>query len=161
MIHAPGAALGASDPTRRYAVREGDRVLLPGLTRSEAEAACTWLAALDPVDHPLALAQVVLPVVLTDGAGPYLVDASGALVLALGPHPGIAGANVAMGARVPGHAVGLVRRIGPAGWAWLARAEVGEADRVVALDALHALSDLGGLVGWATEWAGITPADVL
>ena len=40
-------------------------VLLPGLTRPEADEACRWLGAMAGDDRPLALAEVALPVVLT------------------------------------------------------------------------------------------------
>ena len=39
------APLAAGDPTRCHAVTTDGRVLLPGLTRPGAEAACGWLCA--------------------------------------------------------------------------------------------------------------------
>ena len=130
-------------------------VLLPGLTRPEADDACRWLRAMAGDDRPLALAEVALPVVLTDGAGPHLLDADGGLVLALGPHPAIADALVAMGAPTPLHAVGLVTRVGGGGWAWMARARVPDSGRVDALDELEAVVDAPGLRSWAARWAGV------
>jgi len=155
VIRAPDAPLGGGDPTRRHAVRADGLVLLPGLTRPEADDACRWLGAMAGDDRPLALAEVALPVVLTDGAGPHLLDADGSLVLALGPHPAIAGALVAMGAPTPLHAVGLVTRVGGGGWAWLARARVADSGRVDALDGLEAVVDASGLRSWAARWAAV------
>ncbi len=149
--------MAAGDPTRVHGVRAGERVLMPGLTRPEAEAACGWLARVHPGDRSLALAEVALPVVLSDGAGPHLLDAGGALVLALGPHPSLPGARMAMGAAPPRYVVGLVRAIGDGGWIWVARAEVDEADRVAALDELDAVEDRTALSSWAAVRAGVIP----
>lgn len=151
------AAMAGGDPTRAFAVAADGRTLMPGLTRPEADDACRWLAGLGPADRLLALAEVALPVVLTDGAGPHLLDAHGVLVLALAPHPRLAGARVAMGGPAPRHCVGLVRPHPGGGWGWLARAEVDEADRVAALDSLDAVRDMPGLASWASEWAGVIP----
>ncbi|MBM3665710.1 MAG: hypothetical protein FJW92_07950, partial [Actinobacteria bacterium] len=84
VIRAPDAPLGGGDPTRRHALRAGDLELLPGLTRSEAESAAAWMQSVPAPDRHLALAEVALPVLLTDGAGPHLLGADGALVLVLG-----------------------------------------------------------------------------
>ena len=132
VIRAPDAPLGGGDPTRRHAVLADGLVLLPGLTRPEADDACRWLGAMASDDRPLALAEVALPVVLTDGAGPHLLDADGGLVLALGPHPALAGGRVAMGAPTPLHAVGLVTRVGGGGWAALRRRDSVRAARAQA-----------------------------
>lgn len=158
MIRAPDAPMAAGDPTRVHALRAADRVLMPGLTRPEAQAACAWLDRVPPPDRPLALAEVALPVVLTDGAGPHLLDADGGLVLALGPHPAIAGARVAMGAASPLHAVGLVRPLGNGGWIWLVRAHVEDAGRVAALDELDGLPDADAIAAWAAVRAGAVPS---
>ena len=157
VIRAPDAPLGGGDPTRRHAVRDGARVLMPGLTAPEAEAVATWLAEIPEPDRALALAEVALPVLLTDGAGPHLLDAHGSLVLVLGPHPRIEGAHVAMGAPAPRHALGAVRRRAGGGWIWLARAEVPEAGRIAALDGVAAAPDRAALAAWAGEWAGVIP----
>ncbi len=154
----PDAPMAASDPTRVHAVRADGRVLMPGLTRPEAQGACAWLRDVPAPDRWLALAEVALPVVLTDGAGPHLLDADGGLVLVLAPHPSIASAHVAMGAPSPLHAVGAVRRVGEGGWMWLARAQVDDAGRVAALDALDAVTDPEGLAGWAAMRAGAVPS---
>lgn len=156
-MRAADALLAAGDPTRGHAVSDDGRLLLPGLTRPEAEAACVWLATVDPRNRPLVLAEVALPVVLTEGAGPHLLDAPGTLVLVLGPQPHIAGAHVAMGAPSPRYAVGVVREIGGGGWLWLARAEVAEADRVAALDGADGSVGDDALRAWAREWAAAIP----
>lgn len=154
----PDAPMAAGDPTRVHAVRADGRVLMPGLTRPEAQGACAWLRDVPVPDRWLALAEVALPVVLTDGAGPHLLDADGGLVLVLAPHPSIAAAHVAMGAPSPLHAVGAVRRVGEGGWMWMARAQVDDAGRVAALDALDAVTDPEGLAGWAAMRAGAVPS---
>jgi len=94
------------------------------------------------------LVAVVLPVVLSDGAGPYVIDASGGLVLVLGPHRRLPGGLVAMGPAEPDHAIGLVERSG-AGWRWIARAEVAPADRIAALDELDEVADRPAAAAWA------------
>ena len=157
MIRAPDAPLGGGDPTRRYALGTGGTTVMPGLTRPEAEAAAEWLADVPAADLPLVLAEVALPVLLSDGAGPHLLGADGALVLVLAAHPRLEGMHVAMGAPSPGHAVGAVRRLRGGGWVWMARAEVADDLRVAALDALDAVADAAALMAWADEWAGAIP----
>lgn len=157
VIRAPDAPLGGGDPTRRHALRAGDLELLPGLTRSEAESAAAWMQSVPAPDRHLALAEVALPVLLTDGAGPHLLGADGALVLVLGAHPRLQGTHVAMGAPSPLHAVGAVRPLSAGGWIWLAGALVPDAQRVAALDGLEAVADATGLRAWAGEWAGAIP----
>jgi hypothetical protein len=161
--HAP---LAGGDPTRCHAIRADGRELLPGLTRPEADAAAGWLSHMPNADRCLVLVEVTLPVVLSDGAGPHLLDGSGALVLALGPHPHIAGARVAMGAappgppaapRAPSHVVGVVAPQPAGGWLWLARAEVAEHERVAALDGADQATGPPDLRRWADTWAGAVP----
>jgi hypothetical protein len=154
VIRADDAPMAGGDPTRRYAVAADGQVLLPGLTRDEAARACEWLGGLPAADRGMALAEVALPVVLTDGAGPHLLDAAGRLVLVLGTHPALPDADLAMGQAGAGYVVGLVRRVGDGGWAWLAVANLHEEERVAALDELDALADGRGLRGWAQGWAG-------
>lgn len=154
MIRADDAPMAGGDPTRRHAVVVDGRVLMPGLTRDEAARACDWLAGFDPADHSMALAEVALPVVLTDGAGPHLLDAGGTLVLVLGPHPALADARMAMGQAGRGYAVGLVRPVGGGGWAWLVRTEAADIERVAVLDDLDAVADWPGAREWAQRWAG-------
>lgn len=151
LVASEGAALGAPDPTRRWALRFPDgAVRFPGVTRIEGFAAAEALAG-EP-DPDRALVQVTLPVVLSDGAGPHLVDVSGRLVLALGPHPRIAGTSVAMGDAAPDHAVGLVERAGDGPlWRWVALARVGPEERVAALDAIDAAADRDAARRWEAD----------
>ncbi len=149
IVARPDAPAGASDATRRWALRMDDGVeRFAGVTRVEAAAAGPALQALGPDGWDDGLVEIVLPVVLSDGAGPYLLDADGRITLVLGPHPAITGAHVAMGHPAPGHHVGLVARAGAA-WRWLARAEVDPAGRVAALDALDACPGLPEALRWA------------
>jgi hypothetical protein len=154
LVASDGAPLGSSDPTRRWALRFPDgTVRFPGVTRVEGFAAAGALAA--AADPDRALVQVTLPVVLSDGAGPHLVDADGRLVLALGPHPRIGGAAVAMGEAAPHHAIGLVEPLAQAPlWRWIVRAWVAPADRVAALDALDAAADRAAAEAWERDRRG-------
>jgi hypothetical protein len=63
-----------------------------------------------------------------------------------------------MGAPSPRHAVGLVRPLGDGGWLWLARAEVDDAARVPALDALDAAGDARAVAEWVAVRAGAIPS---
>jgi len=141
LVACEGAVLGSSDPTRRWALRFPDGTeRFAGVSRIEGFAVAEALAGVAEPDR--VLVRVTLPVVLSDGAGPHLVDADGRLVLALGAHPRIAGTSVAMGEAAPAHAIGLVERAGDGPlWRWVARAQVAPADRVTALDALDAAAD--------------------
>jgi hypothetical protein len=131
-------------------------VRFPGVTRPEGEAAAPWLAALAPPEWDRALVPIVLPVVLSDGAGPYLLDAEGRLILAVAPHPRIADARLAMGPAEPRHPIGLVRQApGGGGWRWLARAEVAPERRLEALDALDALDAEAEVEVWAARFASV------
>lgn len=144
-VAAPSAPLASGDPTRRHGVEMDGAVLFPGLTRPEADAVASWLGGVE------APAQVLVPVeigvVLSDGAGPHLLDPAGALVLVLGPHSHIAGAYVAMGSPSPLHAIGAVEDHGTH-WEWRARRDVPEPDRVRALDSLDACPDTDALAKW-------------
>ena len=131
---------------------------MPGLTRPEADAAARWLAAVPDADRHLALAEVALAVLLSDGAGPYLLGADGELILVLGPHPHIAGVHVAMGGQPSEHRVGAVGPLPDGGWLWLARAGVQDDQRVPALDSVAAVAAMAGLTAWAREWAGTVPS---
>ncbi len=155
LVASEGAALGSSDHTRRWALRFPDgAVRFPGVTRIEGFAAAAALAG--QADPGRALVQVTLPVVLSDGAGPHLVDADGRLVLALGPHPHVAGASVAMGEAAPDHVVGLVEPAGGGGglWRWVARARVAAEGRVAALDAIDAAPDRDAASRWERDHRG-------
>lgn len=151
LVASGGAALGSSDPTRRWALRFPDgAVRFAGVTRIEGFAAAEALAG-EP-DPGRALVRVTLPVVLSDGAGPHLVDADGRLVLALGPHPHVAGTSVAMGEAAPDHAIGLVEPAGDGGlWRWVALARVAPGGRVAALDAIDAAPDRAAAARWERE----------
>lgn len=149
IVARPDAPAGASDATRRWALVMADGVeRFPGVTRVEGAAAGPALAALGPDGWDDGLVEIVLPVVLSDGAGPYLLDAGGRITLVLGEHPAIAGAHVAMGHPAPAHRIGLVARAGTV-WRWLARADVDAAGRVAALDALDACPGLPEALRWA------------
>jgi hypothetical protein len=154
LVGSDGAALGSSDPTRRWALRFADgSVRFAGVTRIEGFAAAAALAR-EP-DPGRALVQVTLPVVLSDGAGPHLVDADGRLVLALGPHPHVAETWVAMGEAAPDHAIGLVEPAGDGGlWRWVTRARVVPEGRVAALDALDAAPDREAAARWERQHPG-------
>ena len=152
-VAAPSAPLASGDPTRRHGVEVDGAVLFPGLTRPEADAVAGWLGTVEA--PPQVLVPVEIGVVLSDGAGPHLLDASGALVLVLGPHSHVAGAHVAMGAPSPLHAIGAVEDQGTH-WVWRARRDVPEADRVGALDSLDACPDADALVGWGAGGDGPT-----
>jgi|GEM_PF-462627 len=159
-IPAPDAPLGAPDVTRRWALDLGDGPCFPGLTPEEADRAAPALGALDPAARAGALVPVQLPVLLTDGAGPHLVDVAGRLLLAVGAHGDDGDARVAMGPEGPGwEIVGVVRPapVAPL-WRWTARARVAPAARVPALDALLAAAGAAALSAWEARWdAGEDP----
>jgi len=99
---------------------------------------------------------VTLPAVLSDGAGPHLLDADGRLILAVAEHPRIDGARVAMGPAEPRHPIGLVRPAPRwAGWRWLARADVAPERRLEALDALDALGAPAEAEAWAARFGEV------
>ncbi len=128
--------------------------MFPGLTGPEASAATPILDALD--DRSRALVRIALPVLLTEGAGPHLLDADGRLTLAVGPHPGDDAWRVAMGEPSGAQRVGVVTPIDPdrLAWRWLAVAEIVEAERVAALDALVAATDPSALEVWERDPMG-------
>ncbi len=155
IVAAPRAPIASGDVSRRWALAAPDGVArFAGVTRPEGQAAAAAMADIDPGRWDRLLVQVTLAVVLSDGAGPYLLDARGRLTLVLGPHRGISHAHVTMGDAVPLHAIGLTRRLadGPV-WEWVARADVPPAGPAEALDALDELTDSGG----AGEWEGSLP----
>jgi hypothetical protein len=153
VVAAPAAPAGAPDPTRRWALRmPGGEERFPGVTPPEGRAAAPVLEGMDPDGRESALVVVTLPVVLSDGAGPYLLDGDGRITLVLAPHPRIAGASVAMGEAAPGHRIGAVRPVAGPVWEWVARAEVAPAERVAALDALDAAGDAEAAAVWASDW---------
>lgn len=154
VVACPQAALGTGDPTRRWGVMCADGVVRwPGLTTLEAEAFGRVLSA----DHPPAshdlLVQVELGVALSDGAGPYLVDTDGVLVLVVGQHPTLSDAYVALGPAAPDRdRIGVVRRAALAGgWRWSARVEVPGSVRIAVLDELANLVGDAALHAWAVR----------
>lgn len=150
IVAAPSAPAGSPDPSRRWALRlPGGAEGFPGVTPLEGRAAAPALEAMEPQRREAALIAITLPVVLSDGAGPYLLDADGRITLVLGPHPAIPGASLAMGEAAPDHRIGLVRPVAGPVWEWIARAEVAPEGRVEALDALDAVADAGAAAAWA------------
>lgn len=156
LVPAPQAPIASGDLTRRWALAGADGVgRFAGVTRTEGEAAARALAGIAPGRWDRLLLQITLPVVLSDGAGPHLLDARGRLALVLGPHRGISQAHVTMGDPVPLHAIGLTRRVGDGPvWEWTARADVPPDRAVEALDALDALIDTAGAGEWERRPSG-------
>lgn len=153
IVPAPDAPAGRADPTRRWALRFPDgAVRFAGVSRPEAERAAPALGALGPAGLGRALVEAALPVVVSDGAGPHLLDAAGRLTLALGPHPRLEG-RIAMGEPSPRHRIGLVRPVEAGVWRWAAVADVDPAGRVPALDALDALEREASVPDWERRWA--------
>jgi hypothetical protein len=146
---APDAPAGSSDPTRRWALAFPDGTArFAGIARPEAESAAPELARMAPDRWDAALVEVALPVILAEGAGPYLLDAGGRIALALAPHPALADAHIAMGEPAPAHRVGLVRRCAGRVWEWLVDAAIAPGDRVRELDRLDAVTDLADARQW-------------
>jgi hypothetical protein len=157
-VAAPDAPAGRADPTRRWALAFPDGIArFAGVTRPEAERSAPALGELAPGTVARALVEVELPVLMADGAGPYLLDHEGRLTLAIAAHPAIAGAAVAMGEPRAGHRLGLVRAARDGVWRWLGVAEVAPGERVAALDELDALPDEASVAHWEHRWAGTAP----
>ena len=155
VVAAPRAAAGSGDPSRRWALAFPDGVeRFAGITRPEGDAARPALAAMGAERWGEGLVEVTLAVVLTEGAGPYMLDAAGRITLVLGRHPALSGTHLAMGEPTPVHRIGLVRRRadGPVR-EWVVRADVPPDRRVAALDGLDAVTDLTG----AGEWEVAAP----
>jgi len=153
VVAVPDAPLGAADATRRWGVRCPDaKVRWPGVTRPEAAALVARVTAGAFAPDEL-LIQVDLGVVLSDGAGPYLVDADGLLVLVVDAHPVLAGLHIVMGQPGPERArIGAVRPLGTTTcWSWGCRADVPAAARIAALDALVGADREGALQAWAVR----------
>ncbi len=155
-VPAPDATLGRADPTRRRRLRFSDgREGFPGVTAVEADRVGDVLDALESADRGAHLVAVGLDVVVSDGAGPYLVDAEGRLMLVVGAHPAVPETSVALGPGAPGrHRVGAVRAASPGLWRWVACADVPDGRRVEALDGLAAAADPAALGGWEAAWGG-------
>jgi hypothetical protein len=148
---APDAVLGHSDDTRRWAVRDGQGAArFPGLTRLEARAA---LEGLPTGAWQACLVAVALPVLLSDGAGPHLLDADGNLVLALADHPHLEALKLALGPTGAKEQVGLVASEADGVWRWKVRSVIDPSHRVGALETLERLQDSTGFDGWLREVA--------
>jgi hypothetical protein len=153
-VPAPTAPLGASDATRRWCVVGDDgQARWPGLTRVEADAVCAALGGSADARVKAALIQVDLGVVISDGAGPYLVDADGVLVLVLDLHAHIARGHITMGQVGERRTrIGLVRGAGHEGiWEWVVQVQIDAADRVAVLDQLAAVETAPALVRWCED----------
>jgi hypothetical protein len=149
---APAAPAGSGDPTRRWALAFPDGAArFPGLARTEGQAVLAALAAVDPADWDRHLVEVSLPVLLSEGAGPHLLDAGGRLTLVLAVHPSLPEERIAMGEAAPAHRIGLVHRVEGRLWRWKADAEVEPARRVTELARLDAVSDEAGAKRWQEE----------
>jgi hypothetical protein len=150
VITAPDAPAGAADPTRRHALLFPDgRARFAGIAPDEADEVIPAVRNRPAADWDRLLVEVALPVVLSDGAGPYLLDDAGLVTLAIAPHPRIAELRVAMGAPSPGHRVGVVRKAdGTRLWEWIADAVVSPARRVEALDGVDDAADAADLARW-------------
>lgn len=150
-----GGTLGGADATRRYALDlPGVGCRFGGVTRPEGARAAEALAALSIGDPNDMLVEIALPVVMTDGAGPYLVDAAGALVLAVGAHPHLGGACIAMSGSGPasGCTVGLIEPVRLPLWGWQARCVVDHSARVACLDALDEVPSASAVGIWVDAW---------
>lgn len=150
VIAAAGAPAGAADPTRRHSLLFPDgRARFAGIAPDEADDVIPALRGHPPADWDRLLVEVALPVVLSDGAGPYLLDDDGRVTLAIAAHPHVAEARIAMGAPSPGHRIGAVRRTGGTRlWEWIADAVVSPARRVDALDGVDRAADAADLERW-------------
>jgi hypothetical protein len=151
-------------------VGSGKGAFFPGLTPVEADRLAQELRdalAADPMGvecRPEVIAdgllvRVELPAILSDGAGPHMLDAAGRLTIAVGAHPLIGGARLAMGEPHPEHTIGLVQPLRgddgqPFVWRWIGRREVQPAGRVTALDQLDALESVEAVVAWGEDGPG-------
>jgi len=151
---APDAVLGRGDDTRLWAISDPSGApRFPGLTRPEARDALGGLPAGSWHDH---LVAVALPVLLTDGAGPHLLDAEGNLVLAIADHPHLPACKLALGPLGGKDQAGLVVPVGSdALWRWIVHAVFDPAHRLSALDGLERIERREDIDGWlrdATSW---------
>jgi hypothetical protein len=163
----------AGDPTRNKGLRlgPGARVLFPGLTSDEAERLAGEIGhvvgggaggrgdAGGAADR--LLVRIDVPAILSDGAGPHLLDAFGHLTIAIADHPRIGGTRVAMGEPHPGHTIGLVAPLRPGEetpfvWRWVGRRDVSPGDRVAGLDELDSLESVEATAAWERR-AGPAP----
>ena len=153
MVSFPSAPLGASDRTRRLALRFGDGAhRFPGVTRGEAAVMIERLATAAGAPRDDLLIAIGLPVLVSDGAGPYLLAADGSLVLVLGSHPRLPEYQVAMGQPNPDHLIGAVVDAPQLGWHWLTCASVTPDQQIEALDDLVAANDPTAFATWSQRW---------
>lgn len=151
LVAAPSAPTGAADAGRRWALRpaDGGPDLFPGIAPDEADEVVPALGGVSPSRWGRLAVEIALPVVLSDGAGPYLLDARGRLALVLVAHPQVVGLRIAMGEPAPGHRIGAVRRTGEGRlWEWVCAADVAPGDRVDALSDLDAAATVADLDLW-------------
>lgn len=155
LVAVADAPLGRGDATRRFGLRLADgAVCFKGLTRPEGTAAAPGIARVE-ASGSRALVAIPLPALLSEGAGPHLLDSDGRVVIALGEHPRLGGRRVAMGEPAPGHRLGLVADTsGARVWCWVVRATVAAQQRVAALDELDACADDAAAWAWQARWAG-------
>ena len=142
VLAVPDARLGASDVTRRWGMRRADgRIGWPGITAVEGDRAARGCDRCASSAFDNALVCIELGVVLSDGAGPYLVDVDGTLVLVLAQHPALSACHLAMSQYDDGHfRVGVVRDCAMNGWwRWEGFRDISADDQIVALDACHDL----------------------
>ena len=155
VIEANAAPLGIADPTRRWALLGPDNEpYFSGVTRPEGVILGEALVSAPLTAWIDSLAEVQLPSILTDGAGPHLLASDGSLVIVLGVHDEIPGTSVAMGAPNPRHLIGLVEPVGPTGWTWCCCGEVAPDRHVDALDDLGTI-DRSALSDWSARWASV------
>lgn len=153
LVSFPSAPLGASDTTRRFSLRFDDGARrFPGLTRGEAAVMITRLGGPAGALRDDLLVAIGLPVLVSDGAGPYLLAADGSLVLVLGPHAHLRDHCVAMGQPNPDHLIGAVVDERDVGWHWTACATVSSDQHIDALDGLAAAADEVSLSAWGKRW---------
>ncbi len=159
------SGLTAGDPTRNRGIRSGSGgdVRFAGLTAGEADRAVRAIEGTgdDAGGSPLSelphlerfLVKVDLAAILTDGAGPHLLDDRGHLAIVVADHPQLAGTMIVMGEPHPEHTIGLVAPDSGSDrsafvWRWIGRRDVAPADRIRALDDLDGLEAVEEVAAW-------------
>jgi len=152
VVAVPDARLGASDVTRRWGMQRPDgRIGWPGITAVEGDRAARGCDSCASSTFDDALVCIDLGVVLSDGAGPYLLDADGVLVLIVAQHPALIACHIALGQYDDGRfRIGVVRDCAMNGWwRWEGYRDVSMDEQIAALDACHALASDQDLTRWA------------